>query len=99
LSPYHSSALKLPVHSFASFPFSSFSSPSTFSLSLFYLFRYYFHSPKDKERLKNKWSQLCKEEEEEVEEEGGKGANFPVLLDKHGAPAWAEGDGMKNFLG
>lgn len=50
--------------------------PSLFSflffyfLSLFYLFLYYFHSRKDKERLKNKWSELCGEEER-------KGKTFP----------------------
>jgi hypothetical protein len=42
--------------------------------------------------LKNKWSELCEEEER-------KGQNFPVLPDKYGVPAkGGEREGGRTFL-
>jgi hypothetical protein len=80
----------LPVLSFTSIPFFLFF--FSYFLSLFYLFLYYFHSRKDKERLKNKWSELSEEEER-------KGKTFPSCWINMASLERGEGGGGKNFLG
>ena len=85
LSPFYFSTLR------SSLPFLCVYSSYSLLLS-FYLFRYYFHSSKDKERLKNKWSEL-------YEEEKRKGQNFRVLLDKYSVLAGGGEGAEKNFLG
>lgn len=64
---------------------------SSFTLSLFYLFRYYFHSRKDKERLKNKWSEL---DEEEL-----KGKTFPSCRINMASSQRVVGAGEIEFFG